>query len=56
MQYDSYATILWYDHNLIWYKNQTQYDSFVMYVLPLLTESIYHLNGITNIYISTAKT
>ena len=33
-----------------------QYNSYVTYVLPLLTEYICDLNGITNIYISTAKT
>ena len=44
IQYDSYVTRVQYDHNLIQYKNRTQYDSFVTYVLPLLTESICNLN------------
>ena len=33
MWYGSYATRVQYDHNLIQYKNQMQYDSFATYIL-----------------------
>ena len=38
MQYDSYATRVLYDHNLIQYKNQMPYDSFVAHALPFLID------------------
>ena len=38
MQYGSYATIVQYDHNLIQYKNQMPYDTFVTDVLPILID------------------
>ena len=38
MWYDSYATRVQYDHNLIWYKDWMPYDLFVTYALPFLID------------------
>ena len=38
MWYGSYVPRVQYNHNLIQYKNQIQYDSFATHALPFLTD------------------